>query len=124
MDNPSETKALIAVVDDDPRIRQLLHDELDDLGHDSVGFDNGFDLIDQLDTVSPAIVLMDLMMPQMDGIECLRRLRQKNYEGAVIIFTALSDNEKRLEADQEGASDYILKPDLFDNLETILTRHL
>lgn len=114
----------VAIVDDDPRIRRLLEDELGELGYDVACFDNGFGLIEQLEQVRPTLILLDLLMPQMDGIECLRRIRKKDYAGPVIVFTALSDNEKRQEADQEGANDYILKPDLFENLPAILLRHL
>ena len=63
-------------------------------------------------------------MPQMDGIECLRRVRSAGFEGPVIIFTALSDNEKRTEAELEGATEYILKPDLFEHLEAIISKYL
>lgn len=114
----------IAVVDDDPRIRRLLEAEILDLGHHASCHENAFSVLEGLDQEAPALVLLDLLMPQMDGIECLRRLRQAGYAGPVIIFTALSDDEKRREADQEGASEYILKPDLFENLKSILARHL
>lgn len=117
-------KARIAVVDDDPRIRKLLEDELTDLNYQSTCFDNAFDLLENLADCAPALVLLDLLMPQMDGIECLRRLRRVGYRGVVIIFSALSDNERRQEAELEGANEYILKPDLFEFLEQVLTRHL
>ena len=62
---------MIAIVDDDPRIRKLLTEELQDLGHTCACFEDGFELLD----ISPpgpwALVLLDLMMPQMDGVECL-----------------------------------------------------
>lgn len=116
--------AKVAVVDDDPRIRRLLEDELTDLGYAITAYSNAFDLLQDLDTNRPSIVLLDLLMPQMDGIECLRRIRSSGFEGPVIIFTALSDNEKRREAEIEGATDYILKPDLFEHLELIIRKHL
>lgn len=114
----------VAVVDDDPRIRRLLEDELTDLGYAITAYSNAFDLLQDLDTNRPSIVLLDLLMPQMDGIECLRRIRSSGFEGPVIIFTALSDNEKRREAEIEGATNYILKPDLFEHLELIIRKHL
>jgi DNA-binding response OmpR family regulator len=116
--------AKIAVVDDDPRIRRLLEDELLDLGHAATCYSNAFDLLKELETNPPAMVLLDLLMPQMDGIECLRRMRSVGFEGPVVIFTALSDNEKRREAELEGATEYILKPDLFEHLELIISKHL
>jgi DNA-binding response OmpR family regulator len=116
--------ALVAVVDDDPRIRRLLEEELIDEGFEAQCYSDGFALLDQLATAPPDLVLLDLMMPQLDGIECLRRLRQAGFEGPVLIFTALSDNDKRRQADEEGASEYILKPDLFENLRRVIERHL
>lgn len=116
--------AKVAVVDDDPRIRRLLEDELIDLDYATTCYSNAFDLLNELGTNLPSIVLLDLLMPQMDGIECLRRIRSTGYEGPVIIFTALSDNEKRTEAELEGATEYILKPDLFEHLETIISKYL
>lgn len=116
--------ATIAVVDDDPRIQRLLEAEIQDLGHRIICHQNALSFLENLDRDKPALVLLDLLMPEMDGMECLRRLRQTGYAGPVIIFTALSDDEKRREADQEGATEYILKPDLFENLKSILARHL
>lgn len=114
----------IAIVDDDPRIRRLLQEELIDEGFEPQGYSDGFALLDQLATNPPDLVLLDLMMPQLDGIECLRRLRQQGFAGPVLIFTALSDNDKRREAEEEGANEYILKPDLFEHLRKVICRHL
>ncbi len=114
----------IAIVDDDPRIRKLLTEELQDLGHPCASFTDGFELLDRSATETWALVLLDLMMPQLDGVECLKRLRAQGFHKPVVIFTALSDNEKRQEAKSAGADEYILKPDLFDNLHGVIKRHL
>ena len=115
---------MIAIVDDDPRIRKLLTEELQDLGHTCACFADGFALLDISIPGPWALVLLDLMMPQMDGVECLKLLRAKGYDKPVLIFTALSDNDKRREAELAGVDEYILKPDLFDNLKDIIRRHL
>ena len=70
------------------------------------------------------MILLDLMMPQLDGIACLRKIREKGFTAPVVIFTALSDNEKRQQSEAAGASEYILKPDLFDNLAKVVAGHL
>ena len=114
----------MAIVDDDPRIRRLLEEELQDEGFEPHSYSDGFALLDQLATAPPDLVLLDLMMPQLDGIDCLKRLRQAGFDGPVLIFTALSDNDKRRQAEEEGASEYILKPDLFENLRRVIERHL
>jgi DNA-binding response OmpR family regulator len=124
MDNAKKSRSQIAIVDDDPRIRNLLHEELIDAGFDPECYRDGFSLLEKLDSTPPDLILLDLMMPQLDGIECLRRIRQAGFEGPVIIFTALSDNEKRQEAESAKATEYILKPDLFENLQRVINRHL
>jgi DNA-binding response OmpR family regulator len=124
VDAANESSSQIAVVDDDPRIRHLLREELIDAGFQAQCYSDGFALLDEISTNPPDLILLDLMMPQLDGIECLRRIRQAKFTGPVVIFTALSDNEKRQEAEREGGSEYILKPDLFDNLERVINRHL
>jgi DNA-binding response OmpR family regulator len=123
-DPSGESRSQIAVVDDDPRIRHLLREELIDAGFDPECYKDGFALLEKLSITPPDLILLDLMMPQLDGIECLRRIRQAGFEGPVLIFTALSDNEKRQEAEREKATEYILKPDLFDNLQRVINRHL
>lgn len=123
-DAAADSRSQIAVVDDDPRIRHLLQEELIDAGFDPQCYKDGFALLDKLGSTPPDLILLDLMMPQLDGIECLRRIRKEGFEGPVLIFTALSDNEKRQEAEKEGATEYILKPDLFDNLQRVINRHL
>lgn len=116
--------ATVAVVDDDPRILQLLELELLDAGFQARCFNDPLLFLEGVNAAPPELVLLDLLMPEIDGIECLKRLRQVGFEGPVVIFTALSDNQKRLEAEQDGADAYVLKPDLFENLARIVEQHL
>lgn len=114
----------IAIVDDDPRIRTFLDEELSEQGYRTHCFADGQALLNDLESVAPDLVLLDLMMPQMPGLECLKRLRQGGFQAPVIIFTALSDNGFRRMAELDGASEYVLKPDLFDNPLKVIRRHL
>lgn len=123
-DQAAPGPACIAIVDDDPRIRRLLEEELIDEGYQPKCFSDGFSLLEAISGLHVDVVLLDLMMPQLDGIETLKRLRRMGYKAPVVIFTALSDNEKRREAESEGANEYILKPDLFENLAKVIDRHL
>ena len=127
MDMPDQARpspACVAIVDDDPRIRRLLEEELFDEGYEPKCFSDGFLLLEAISGLHVDIVLLDLMMPQLDGIETLKRLRRMGFKAPVVISTALSDNEKRREAELAGADEYILKPDLFENLAKVLGRHL
>lgn len=116
--------ALIAIVDDDPRILTLLRLELEDLGFAVRCYTNASDFLESLHNDSPDIVLLDILMPNMDGIECLYQARESGYQGSVLIFTAISDNQKRQEAMLAGAQAYILKPDLFRDLEALIGQYL
>jgi DNA-binding response OmpR family regulator len=113
----------VAVVDDDPRIRTLLQEELEDEGIDANLCASGLELFQLLESQTIDLIFLDLMMPEMDGMECLRRLREIDYQGRVVLVTALNDDSKRREAMEAGSDDYILKPDLFDRLPILLQRY-
>ena len=74
---------------------------------------------DQLD-----LILLDLMMPGMDGMSCLKALEEIPCKVPILVVTALSDELKRQEVMKHGASEYILKPDLFERLPDLLNQYL
>ena len=111
-----------AVVDDDPRIRASLRAEFEDLGLRCCFFDNAFELIDYVAAKTVSGVFVDLLLPQMNGIECIKRLRLIGFEGSIFVFTGLCDSAIRQEAIDAGADDYFVKSDLFLNLESIALR--
>jgi CheY-like chemotaxis protein len=76
---------------------------------------NGKMAVDLAMKTRPDIILMDIRMPVMDGIEALRRIRQ-HLQPCIIMLTAFSDNEYRQEASEAGASGYIVKPVTGDTL--------
>jgi DNA-binding response OmpR family regulator len=114
----------VAVVDDDPRLRALLDEELSDEGFNPYLCASGFELLDLIDRHPVDLILLDMSMPGMDGIECLQQLKSRQFGGAVVIVTALSDDIKRREALSAGAKSYILKPDLFDSLPGLIDQYL
>lgn len=114
----------VAVVDDDPRIRALLEDELSDEGFTPCLCASGRELLELVSREQIDMVLLDLMMPEIDGLQCLEKLRELAYPGPVVIVTALSDDAKRRQAISSGAKDYVLKPDLFDALPRLLHQYL
>ena len=113
---------IIAVVEDDPRIGALIHEEICDEGHCCRGFSTAEAFLNDVEQLNPDLVLMDLMLPGMDGLNCLRTFRQMPgfQQCPVVIVTALNDAAKRRESRELGAIDYILKPDLFDQLPQLL----
>ena len=113
---------IIAVVEDDPRIGELIHEEICDEGHCCRGFSTAEAFLNDVEQLNPDLVLMDLMLPGMDGLHGLRTFRQMPglQQCPVVIVTALNDAAKRRESRELGAIDYILKPDLFDQLPQLL----
>lgn len=114
----------VAVVDDDPRIRALLEDELNDEGLEPYLCASGYEMLELVQHQDIDLILLDLMMPELDGLQCLLKLREIGFSGNVLIVTALSDETKRRAALQAGARDYILKPDLFDSLPRLIDQYL
>ena len=117
-------KALrVALVEDDPRIQQLICAEITDEGHNCISFGSAEDFLEAISPNAFDLVLLDLMLPGMDGLACLKQLQLKTVpEPAlrVVIVTALNDAEKRREALSHGAEAYVLKPDLFEQLPQLL----
>ena len=117
-------KPRVALVDDDPRLRSLIAEELSDEGVHPIVFNTGQELLDCLDVEKVDLILLDLMMPVMDGLTCLRHLNEREVEIPAIVITSFNDEAKRQEAMDNGATDYIIKPDLFERLPELLDRHL
>jgi len=118
------TSTVVAVVDDDPRIRDLLKDELLDEGMIPVLCASGNEMLEAIKQNDIQLILLDLMMPGMDGVQCLKRLRSESYQGVVVVVTALADDEMRRQVMAEGAVEYIVKTDLFQSLAGVLNRNI
>ena len=120
---PSESPSFLAIVDDDPRIRSLLALTLEDYGVEADFYENSFDLLDAVSSVKPKLILVDLMMPHMDGIECCRRLRSLNFTGGLLVVSALIDQQMVESALDAGADAYVGKSQIFDDLSSLLSRY-
>ncbi len=70
---------------------------------------NGLEVVKQVTTLQPDVVLLDLEMPELDGVEALKQLQEKNAAVRVIVFTAFDTDERILGAVQAGAQGYLLK---------------
>ena len=113
---------LITIVEDNPLIRQLMAEEIEDEGHRVSSFSSAEEFLPVAAKLKSDLVLLDLMLPGMDGLACLRELQRLPSETPhrVVIVTALNDTEARQQALSLGAEDYILKPDLFERLPQLL----
>jgi hypothetical protein len=114
----------ILVVDDEKIIRELTSMILRARGFEVLTAENGEAGMALIEEQRPAVVLLDYMMPHMDGLTALKRIREGYPETYVIMFTGKGSEEIAVELMKSGASDYILKPfnnqDLVDRLETVL----
>lgn len=101
----------ILVVDDAMFMRMKLKDILEENGYKVVGeSDNGKDAIEKFESLKPDIVTMDITMPGMDGIDALRGIRKIDREAVVIMVSAMGQQGMVMEAIEEGAKDFIVKP--------------
>ncbi len=108
----AESTATILVVDDDPLTLEMMQDLLSDAGHQVRVARDGFEALDQVAESPPDLVLLDVMMPGMDGITVCRRLRQdpRTRELPVVLITALTDRRDRLAGLEAGADEFLSKP--------------
>ena len=120
---PSESPSFLAIVDDDPRIRSLLALTLEEYGVEADFYENSFDLLDAVSSTKPKLILVDLMMPHMDGIECCRRLRSLDFTGGLLVVSALMDQQMVESALDAGADAYLGKSEIFDDLSSVLSRY-
>lgn len=102
--------AKVLIADDAMFMRSRLKNLLEAAGHEVVEASNGREAVAAFEESVPDIVLMDVTMPEMDGIEALREIRQKAPDARVIMCSALGQQSIVLEAVRAGARDFIVKP--------------
>jgi len=100
----------ILVADDDASIRSLLKQLLVDEGFAVQEASTGIEVVEKVKESSPDLVIMDVRMPELDGIEALSRLKGSNPKTAVLIMTAFGSSNAAIRAMELGAFDYITKP--------------
>jgi DNA-binding response OmpR family regulator len=106
----------LLVVDDEEDVRLLITRILSEKGYDVVEARNGEDALERLREQPVDLMVLDLMMPEVDGWEVLRRLRSVPHAPPVVIVTALGDYAALSRGIREGASAYIIKPFRFNEL--------
>ncbi|WP_100332496.1 response regulator [Bacillus xiapuensis] len=110
----------ILIVDDQFGIRILLNEVLQKEGYETYQAANGVKALELADEHSPDLVLLDMKIPGMDGIEILKRMKQKNSDIRVIIMTAYGELDMIQEARNLGALTHFAKPfDIDDIRETV-----
>ncbi len=100
----------ILVVDDELSCCEMLRDFIASRGFEAVMASSGEEALKTYGQERPDMVLLDIRMPDMDGMETLRELRAMDPEAEVVMVTALHEKELGLEAMTQGAFDYVTKP--------------
>lgn len=113
----AESRSTILIVDDEPFGRETLESILEPEGYDLVMAENGYQAIEKALAVQPDVILLDVMMPGMNGFEVCRRIRSEKQlaEIPILFLTALDDRQSLLSGLEAGADEFISKP--FDRYE-------
>ena len=116
----------ILVVDDDTNICELLRLYLTKEGYQVTTANDGEEGLDKFNQVKPDMVLLDVMMPKMDGIQVLEKLRQEGVKTPIMMLTAKGQKSDRITGFNAGADDYLPKPfdpdELLSRVRAILRR--
>ncbi len=102
--------AKIMVTDDAVFMRLMLGNMLREAGYEVCEAANGSDMLQKFEIEKPDLVTLDITMPEMDGLHALKLLKEKNPKVKVIMCSAMGQEKMVLEAIQNGAYDFIVKP--------------
>jgi two-component system KDP operon response regulator KdpE len=115
----------VLVCDDEPQILRALRVILRDAGYEAVPAETGEEALDLAAVKPPAAAILDLMLPDLDGVEVTRRLREWTRM-PILVLSAVGEEDRKVEALAAGADDYVTKPfgprELIARLEAVLRR--
>ena len=115
----------VLIVDDDQRLCALLKEYLETNGLNVSTLDSGEQVVSALDTWTPDLVILDIMLPGKDGLEVLKDLR-RDHATPVVMLTAKGDDTDRIVGLELGADDYLAKPfnprELLARIKAVLRR--
>ena len=104
------TAPVVLLVDDDAAIRRSVSEALELEGFRVVGASGGRPALEAIESLKPAVMLLDLTMPDLDGLEVLERLRAGGNDLPVCVLSARDEVEDRVRGLEAGADDYVVKP--------------
>lgn len=110
----------ILIVDDDPSMRLALSETLESCGYDVESADNGADALQKFQAQSFEVVVTDMRMPHLGGMDVLKGVKKLSPQTPVILITAYGTVSTAVEAMKEGASEFIMKPFSLDDLQGVV----
>lgn len=126
MNTPSAAKPRVLVVDDDKAVRESLRRSLEFNGYEVALASDGAEALARISAAAPDVVVMDVMMPRLDGLETTRALRTAGNDLPILVLTARDAVGDRVEGLDAGADDYLTKPfalqELLARLRALLRR--
>src|SRR5215212_2272339 len=114
----------LLLIDDDSAIQEVLADRLESLGYRVLTAANGREGLALLEKEGPQLILLDIEMPGMNGLEVLKEIRKRENEVTVVMITAYGTVERAVQAMKEGAYDFITKPFEPDHIALTVQRAL
>src|SRR5262249_32808842 len=121
-EDPPMSIQRILVVDDDALSREFLVEAIAALGYQPIEAKNGAEALERAQNSHPDLVLTDLRMPGMDGMELLKKIREAQPDVPSVMITAQGTIESAVQAMRQGASDFILKPCSAEAIEVVIDR--
>lgn len=117
-------KTKILVVDDELDICEVISNYFGRKGYAIITATSAREALSKVSSEKPDLILLDILMPEIDGIECLRMIRELDKDVPVVMVTVVDDSKTAKRAIKSGATDYITKPLTFSALETVIVTHL
>lgn len=113
----------VLTVDDAAFMRMLLKDMITKAGHEVIGeATNGVDAIEKYKQLRPDVVTMDITMPEMDGITCVKKIMEIDPNASIIMCSAMGQQVMVLDAIHSGAKDFLVKPFQADRVAEALNK--
>src|SRR5918992_6186251 len=114
----------LLLIDDDPASQEVLADRLEALGYRVFAAANGQEGLALVEKEGPQLLLLDIEMPGMNGLEVLKAIRKRENDVTVVMITAYGTIERAVQAMKEGAYDFITKPFEPDHIALTVQRAL
>ena len=114
----------ILIVDDEFEICKVLKDMLDDMGYETFICSSGKDVLPIIENIYFDLLLLDINMPDLSGIDVIRELRKRNNRIKIIAVTAIDNELAKKYIEELGIDGYIIKPVKYDYLKKVLLDHI